>query len=288
MEFRTVFPLIFAIAVGCAHGDRVPSATGSADHPAAIQLSPYAGLLRSVSVTVGGATHPFIFDTGGGETVITPELASDIGCKPYGRAIGFRMGGQQVTFEYCDDVSLQVGDVSLAHDRVGVFDLKSILPRDAPPADGVLSLRSFRGRPLTIDLASGRVIIETASSLAARSESMRPLVIRVATGPTGGETTVYVAARVEGERVWLLLDSGNGDPALVSRYVARMGGLQGSEGDALIDFDGLGPLRLPVGTREMIYDGVLGAGFMQEWIFTLDLKSARAWAVPARPLSSNQ
>ena len=289
MTFRSVFPVIFAITVaGCAHVNRLPAA-GSAGHPTTIQLSSYAGLLKSMSVTVAGVTHPFIFDTGGGETTITPELASSIGCKPYGRAVGFRMSGEQVAFEYCDDVLLRLGDVPIAHDRVGVFDLKSILPRGAPLADGVVSLRSFRGQAVTVDLASDRITVETARSLAERTARMRPLMIRVATGPTGAETTVYIAARVSGQRVWFLLDSGNGDPALVSAPVARTAGLERGEGDTLIDFDGLGSLRLPVGTRNMIYDGVLGVGFMQDWIFTLDLNSARAWAARApRPSSPNR
>jgi hypothetical protein len=285
-----VSSVIFVITVaGCAQVNHVPATTRSADHPATIQLSTWAGLLRSMSVTVAGVAHPFVFDTGGGETTISPELASAIGCKPYGRAVGFRMSGEQVAFEYCDDVVLRLGECSIAHDRVGVFDLKSILPRGAPPADGVVSLRSFRAQPVTIDLASGMVTMETASSLVARTARMRPLMIRVATGPTGAETTVYIAARVNGQRVWFLLDSGNGDPALVSAYVARMAGLQSGKGKMLIDFDGLGSLELPVGMRNMIYDGVLGAGFIQDWIFTLDLKSARAWAAPAaRPISSNR
>jgi hypothetical protein len=274
--------VVFAIATTrCKPVNTTPSGTGAASHQATIQLSIYAGLLRSMSVTAATSRHPFIFDTGGGETIVTPELASAIGCKPYGRAIGFRAGGEQVAFEYCDDVVLRLGDVSIPHERVGVFDLKSILPRDAPPADGVVSLRSFRGQPVTIDLARGLVTLETGSSLAARTVRMRPLTIRVATGPTGAETTVYVAARVGGQRVWLLLDSGNGDPVLVSTQVARTAGLQGNKGDMLIEFDGLGSIRLPAGTRNMIYDGVLGVGFMQDWIFTLDLNSGRAWAAPA-------
>jgi hypothetical protein len=289
MTIRAVGLVAFAITViGCAHVS-LPSPTISADHPTTIQLSTYAGRLRSVSVTVGNATHPLIFDTGGGETMISPDLASGIGCKPYGRAIGFRMGGEQVAFEYCDGVLLRLGDVSIAHDRVGVFDLKSILPRDAPPADGVVSLQSFRGQPVTIDLASGRITLETARSLAARTPRMRPLMMRVATGPTGAETTVYIAARVGGQRVWFLLDSGTGDPALVSAYVARTAGLQSGTGNMQIDFDGLGPVQLPVATRQMIYDGVLGVGFIQDWVFTFDLKAGRAWAAPApRRISSTR
>ena len=249
--------------------------------PAVVPLSPWAGLLRSVTVTVDGTAHPFIFDTGGGQTVITPEVAAAVGCTPYGRAIGFRMSGERVEFEYCDNVALRLGQVALAREPVGVFDLKSILPAGLPRADGVLSLRSFRDRPVTIALGAGRLTLETADSLAARVRRMRPLTIRIATGPSGTETTVHVAARVGGRRVWLMLDSGNGDPALVAPHVAAMVGLKEAEGDAVIQIDGVGPVQLPIRPQSIIYDGVLGAGFIQDWILTFDLPSARAWAAPA-------
>ena len=249
--------------------------------PVVVPLSPWTGLLRSVSVTVDGTAHPFIFDTGGGETVITPEVAMAVGCTPYGRGVGFRMSGERVEFAYCDNVALRLGQVALAREPVGVFDLKSILPAGLPRAEGVLSLRSFRDRPVTIALGAGQLTFETADSLAARVRRMRPLTIRIATGPSGAETTVYVGARVDGRRVWLLLDSGNGDPGLVAPHVAAMAGLKGAEGDAVIQIDGVGPVQLPIRPKPIIYDGVLGARFLQDWILTFDLASARAWAAPA-------
>jgi len=279
---RSALLVILAITItGCVRAESPPAATRPADGPATIPLSTYVGPLRSMAVTVANAAHQFIFDTGGGETMITPELASTIVCVPYGRTIGFRASGEQVAFEYCDDVLLRFGDVAIAHERVGVFDLKSILPAGAPPADGVVSLRSFRAQPVTMDFAKGRVTVETANSLVARTRGARPLMIRVATGPTGAETTVYIAARVGGRRVWLLLDSGNGDPLLVAPHVARMAGLMDGKGEALIQFDGLGPIRFPTSTQNMIYDGVLGAPFLEKWVVTLDLGSSRAWAVPS-------
>ncbi len=282
MRLRSPLPIILAATIaGCARVSSDVSGAGPADRPATIYLSTWAGLLRSTPVTIAGAAHPFIFDTGGGETMISPDVAAAIRCTPYGRAIGFRAGGEQVAFEYCDDVQLRLGDVAIAHERVGVFDLKSILPAGLPPADGVVSLRSFRGQPVTIDLAGGRITVETADSLAARIAGMRPLTIRVASGPTGAETTVYIAARVGEQRVWLLLDSGNGDLLLVAPHVARAANLQGATGEVLVELDGLGPIRLPARASNMIYDGVLGADFMQQWIFTLDLASSRAWAAPA-------
>jgi hypothetical protein len=279
---RWSFVIIFAVTIaGCAHDNSKSIRQDQSARPAMIPLSTYAGLLRSMTVSVASAAHQFIFDTGAGETVITPEIASAIGCVPYGRAIGFRASGEQVASQYCDDVLLRLGDVAIVHERVGVFDLRSLLPAGAPPADGVISLRSFRGQPVTIDLAVGRITLETADSLIVRTRAMRPLRMRVASGPTGAETTVYIAARVGGRRVWLLLDSGNGDPALVAPHVARMAGLNDNEGEAVIEFDGLGPIGVHTRSSNMIYDGVLGAAFMQDWIFTIDLASNRAWAAPA-------
>jgi hypothetical protein len=274
--------IVFVTAlVGYVLANTTSGPAGQADGVRTIPLSTYAGLLRSITVTVANAARPFIFDTGGGETMITPDLASAIGCTPYGRAIGFRASGEQVGFQYCDRVLLRLGDIAVAHERVGVFDLKAILPAGAPSADGVVSLQSFRAQPVTIDLARERITLETGDSLAVRTTGMRPITIRVATGPTGAETTVYIAARVGGSRVWLLLDSGNGDPVLVAPHVARMAGLTTSKGEALIEFDGLGPSRLQARSRDMIYDGVLGVGFMRHWILTFDLASNRAWAAPA-------
>jgi hypothetical protein len=151
----------------------------------------------------------------------------------------------------------------------------------------VLSLRSFRDRPVTIALAAGQLTFETADSLAARVRRMRPLTVRIATGLSGAETTVYVGARVGGRRVWLLLDSGNGDPALVAPHVAAMAGVKGAEEDAVIQIDGIGPVQLPIRPKPIIYDGVLGASFIQDWILTFDLASARGWAAPANRASRN-
>ena len=275
--------IIFVIALaGCVHANTTSGAAGQADRARTIPLSTYAGLLRSITVTVANSAHPFIFDTGGGETMITPDLASAIGCTPYGRAVGLRASGEQVAFQYCDRVLLRLGDIAVAHERVGVFDLKAILPAGVPSADGVVSLQSFRAQPMTIDLARERITLETADSLAVRTGA------RDAAGHDqgrhgtdwSGDHGVHRGAG-GGSRVWLLLDSGNGDLALVAPHVARMAGLTKSEGEALIEFDGLGPSRLQARSREIIYDGVLGVEFMRHWIFTFDLASNRAWAAPA-------
>jgi hypothetical protein len=279
--------MLIALAVaGCSRQSQPTTAGTPADSSQTASLSAYFGQLRSVAVSIGSATHRFIFDTGGGETMITPELASAIGCAPYGRAVGFRMSGEQVSWQYCDDVSFQLGDITIAPDRVGVFNLRSLLPAGLPPADGVMSLRSFRHRPVTIDYARGEITVETVTSLKSRVAGMRSLTIRIASGLTGAETTAYIAGRIGGQRVWLALDSGNvASPLLVAPNVARVANCQSPQCDVLVHLDGLDPVRLSARTSNIVYDGVIGAAFMKEWILTLDLASSRAWAARAMKTS---
>ncbi len=54
-------------------------------------LDDYVAGLVTIDVTINGETMPFLFDTGGGATLVTPEFAAAIGCEPWGRWVGYRM-----------------------------------------------------------------------------------------------------------------------------------------------------------------------------------------------------
>ena len=62
-----------------------------------IKLEPYAGKLRQISVRVADKDYKFLFDTGGGHTLISPDIAAAVGCKPSGRMLGFRMNGDNLS-----------------------------------------------------------------------------------------------------------------------------------------------------------------------------------------------
>ena len=131
---RPWFLATFAITVvGCGR---------SADHPARIQLTTYAGLLRSVSVTVGSATHPFILDTGGGETMITPDLASGIGCKPYGRA-EFHSG---VDFHTGSEVCSGMGRAGVKTQLLNSLNCRRWMPEPPTPRSQLGGARAARTR----------------------------------------------------------------------------------------------------------------------------------------------
>lgn len=141
--FRSLSIVIAAITVGRT-SLRHPGPTGG---PVDIVLQPYAGTgLRTVMVTLGDSSTSFIFDTGAGFTVITPDEAAAADCTPFGRLVGFRADGQQIALPRCGPARLRIED-SDAVGEVGVFDLKALLGQGAPPsAVSSASCRSGIGR----------------------------------------------------------------------------------------------------------------------------------------------
>jgi hypothetical protein len=61
-----------------------------------IPLRTYYEGLKCLEVQVDGKPRTFLFDSGGGSTLVTPELAKTLGTVPYGRGVGYRMNGQAV------------------------------------------------------------------------------------------------------------------------------------------------------------------------------------------------
>ncbi len=268
---------------------------GRPEHPVTVALSPYMGMLRTIDVEVGGRTVPFLFDTGGGETLVTPALAELLGREPFGRATGYRMSGERIDFRQIGDVTLTVNGFDLYHETVGVFDLMSLLPEGWPELGGIVSLKSFRGQALEVDLAKQRLVIHSWKSYESWVRGQARLTTRVATGVDGGEYLLCCAVDSPKGRLWLMLDSGNLAGILLAPHAARMLGLDvdfaaaaeaaGADPDGFsvkldevtLDVEGLGPVTAPVTVREMIHDGMLSASFMAERPMLLDLSAGVVW-----------
>lgn len=246
--------------------------------PVEVPLSPYFRQLRTVrATTAAGDSLSLLLDTGGGSTLLTVQAAERLGCRPFGRQTGYRMSGERVDFQWCGEVPLSLGGVRLAQPVVAVYDLMALLPEGLPPLDGVLSLRSFEDRVLTVDLGGGRLVMESDSSTSRRATGGRPLQARVATGEDGGMLTVFLAVRGERGPLWLLLDSGNLVGTLLAPHAARQLGIPADSGavTARIEVLGLPAADGPVFVRELILDGALGAAFMEQGPLTLDLRHGR-------------
>lgn len=248
--------------------------------PCELVLTPYVGLLRTVVVKSGAYEAPFLFDTGGGGTVLSLATAKTLALTPFGRGTGFRHDGGRVDGRRAGPVELVLGSFS-RRGEVGVLDVDALLA-GLPPVGGIVSLETFAGRALTVDLAHERLYLESAETLRERTKGAPELAVRVGHQAAGASLDLFVA--VEGEHGWLWfeLDCGNLAPVLLAPHAFVELGLEplpvGKNGTAELPIVGLGLVPCEVQCKELIYDGLLNAAFFSRYAVSLDLAAARAWA----------
>jgi hypothetical protein len=265
-------------------------ATGS---PAAAQqeasvvpLGDLLGVLRTVEVRVADQDATMILDTGGGVTVITPDLADRIGCTPWGQLSGFRLSGERLTMTRCDDVALAVGTEALGSRNLGVFDLASLLPPDAPRIDGILSLDVLAATPFTLELGAARMTLETPQSLAARTAGAVEIPIRFHRQAGGASLTVMAHVPTDSGDLWMQLDAGSDAPLLIPPSSAKALGLDPTRPrqSSTLTLSGAGggaiSHAVDLRVRDMIIDGNIGIPVMKDWVMTFDLKQGRLWVRP--------
>lgn len=255
---------------------------GSLTAPVEVPLTPYIGRLVTIDATVGPKAIRLIFDTAAGETIISPEVASQIGCTPSGRSVGYRMNGERITYAKCPGVTLLIGGIAFAHDEIAVWDVKSVLPEGVPPVDGVLSLKTLARQAFTLQLAERHLIFETITSYRRRIAAMTRLRSRLATGLDGDELTALVRGAAPGA-AWYLIDSGNLDVVQAAPYLQGTPASPDSTWQADLELEGLPALRTTFRTRDIIYDGVLSEEFLSQWNLTFDLSVNEIWAAPVEP-----
>lgn len=257
----------------------------AACHPAAagpiqLTLRPYANTdLRTVEVTVNGHEMPFIFDTGAGITVLTPDAARYAGCTPFGQMTGFRADGGKIVSSRCGPVTLAIEGYRVTGE-VAEFDLLKVLGKGAPPVGGIVGLASFDGRAVTIDLAHDRVTVETRRSLAHRIQDMRPINVRMVRG-AGGDLVPFIEARARTGTLWMEADSGNNGPVFLAAIAQQQLGISiPAHHQQQLDLDviGLGPVPINAASRDMIFDGQLDPAFLRQIELTVDFEHGRAWA----------
>jgi hypothetical protein len=165
--------------------------------------------------------------------------------------------------------------------EVGVLDLDALLG-GLPPVAGIVSLETFAGQSLTIDLRGRRLVVESAKSLVERSRGSSELQVRVARPSAGAALDVFVAIEGKHGPLWFELDCGNLAPVLVAPHAYVELGLEppaaGKTKEAALVLRGLGPVACEIQTKELIYDGLLDAAFFERYLVTLDLAAGRAWA----------
>jgi len=245
------------------------------------------GHLRTITVRVAGRDVEYLFDTGGGVTVISPEDSVTLGCVPGSKGFGVRLTGEPLRGRNCANVNLTIGHMESRTDA-GVMDLAKLLGPGAPPVHGMISLMSFRGRLLTLDLAADRLIVETPQSFAERTRHMTPIDVRLATGPNGGELEAFVGLTARnGAKLWFEWDSENNASTLIAPSAAALLGADTTSTalDVPVQFAEGVSATVPAHLKsDMIHDGVLSAGFLERATWSVDLEHGRMWVGSIAPI----
>ena len=262
-EFGRTAYVVLAAALACGRVDVAPLTAARAD---TIPLRPFFRELRTVTGTLGGQEGQWLFDTGGGVTLITPDVARRAGCTPAGSGVGVRMSGEPVRFQWCQGLSLQLAGMTVRLERIAVLDVNALLPEPLRTLSGVVSLDAFAGRHLTIDWPAARVIASDRTDTAALA-----LPVHLATGVDGTQLTAFTPVAGANGPLWMLLDSGNIEGTIIGQHVVRDGRVPMSRDSTLGVPATRGAARLRYVAKPILYDGVLGTAFFQLGAVSIDL-----------------
>lgn len=257
----------------------VAVAAPAAEPEAVLKLEPYR---KSVAIRMesSGKSGLFAFDTAGGTTVISPEYAKAIGCKPWGQLVGYQMTGNRLATPRCDGFTLSAGGYKLNTPVLSVLDISSHIAKDAAPIEGSLALDAFAGRTITMDFAAGALIVETPQSAAERVRGARELPIRLSREVGGLALAPLLEIPTEKGTVRFEIDSGNGGTILVSKPYASLFGLDpeapGPQQATIKLAEGLTATGLMF-TPDLTIDGNIGMPFLKDWALTMDLAQGRMW-----------
>lgn len=256
------------------------SSAASAAEPTVLKLEQFR---RSVAlrVDVAGKQRLFQFDTGGGNSFISPAIAKELACEKGARVVGFRMTGEKLEAPRCDDVAVKIGGHDFTIPVAGVYDVGEFNAKGVT-VDGLIALDIFEGRTVTLDFAGLRLIVETPESAAARVANATELPARLVREIGGYALTVDVQVPSKAGHLGFELDSGNGGTILIAKPYAKLFGLDPDKGPQTGRFEvGKGiiaeGLLFPAG---ITLDGNLGMPFLKSYLVTLDLGGGRVWLAP--------
>lgn len=255
---------------------------------AVIKLEPYDGNpdLPTVHANVNGHDGTFAFDSGEGVSMITPDFAATIGCKPWGQITGFQMNGGRIEGTRCDGLTFDASRQRFSAPSVLVFDLMKHFKPGQPRLDGSLGFDLFAGRAITLEFSGRAIVVESPASLAARVARGTEVPIRIVRDAEGLALTVNVGVPTPHGMAWMELDSGGGNSIIIGKHIAALFKLD-PESTAIqrvkLNVGGKVPLEAPARVMDhMIMDGNVNLPFLKKWDVTLDFARGLAWVAPAR------
>lgn len=169
----------------------------------------------TVPITIGGkGPYHFLIDTGAERTVISTELADQLGLDPGGRARMHSMSGVG------DVGTVIIPDLQVSRKRVAAIHAPA-LKRANIGASGMLGIDTLQSQRVLFDFQNQRMTI-TPSRVAERAREPDTIVV---TARSRLGRLVLVDARIDGEKIMVVLDTGSevtiGNEALRRRLIAK-------------------------------------------------------------------
>ena len=256
------------------------AATAAGPQPTVLKLEQFRRGV-GVRVEIGGKERLFQFDTGGGNTFMSPEIAKEIACEKGARVVGFRMTGDKLEAPRCDDVPLTIGGHRFTIPTAGVYQVGEFNAKGVT-VDGLVALDIFEGRIITMDFAGLKLIVETPQSAARRIAGATELPARLIREMGGYAITIDVQVPSKMGHLGFEIDSGNGGTILVAKPYAAAFGFDPDKGPRMgsipigkgIEASGF---IMPAG---ITLDGNLGMPFLKNYVVTVDLEKGRLWLKP--------
>ncbi len=195
--------LAAALCAGLARAQTPPAEADAAEFVGAAAETTVGTTMSATDrmlaqVTIGGAgPYPFIVDTAAERSVISRELADELGLAPAGRARLLSMTSSR------DAAMVHIPDVSFAPGQTRTLQAFALNGRHVG-ASGVLGIDALRGQRVVLDFEAGEMRVGPAPR---NSERFGPNDIVVRARSRYGQL-VLIDSTAEGEPVDVVVDSG--------------------------------------------------------------------------------
>jgi predicted aspartyl protease len=183
------------------------------------EITPAGHIL--IKATVNGVTGNFLFDTGGGLTLLTKTFSNKLSGlhKQDGGYTAFRATGEKMNVDLYDATSLTIGAYEEKAPVLTIIDV------NLGPIDGLISLMSFQNQPVTIDYEHHQLVFETSESMVNIKKKSKTIQLQLEV--SRGKALDIFAYFIVNKKLKLqfLLDSGAGKDVfrINAAYLPQLG-----------------------------------------------------------------
>ncbi|MBB6247783.1 aspartyl protease family protein [Rhodanobacter sp. A1T4] len=256
----------------------VPISAGAED----IRLTP-TSVGWTIQAVVNGKPGTFLFDTGGGNSIMNPQFAANIGCKPWGQMSGFTMQSKRIDMLRCDGVAVKIGKIDVTPETMGVFDFTRLLPPGSPHIDGSLALDLFPNKTFRYSLTDRVLEVVDSPSEIKGLDKKSSMPVHVVRDAQGLALEINLPVKTPEGTAWFELDSGNdsGD-ILVGKHLAGLFHLSTEHKKQKVSGSLLNGAAFTgsVEVLDLALDGNLGLSFLKDNDVVVDIPEHRAWVIP--------